>query len=442
MRHLLPPTFILLWLAVAGHAQDDGAPTSADSELSRQVTRLVDQLNDDRGVQRDAAERKLIELAGDSIADSDRLIALLPEPSDKMPLAVRERLARIRQKIETRTAKAAVEATTVTLAANNMPLSELFAALENQTGNRLKDNRQLGPAEMAAEKGVTIEFKDEPFWSSVDQILDQATLGVYNYGGEPALSIVPRDVNDGPRHANAAYVGPFRLEILDVQAQRNLRQPSKPTLKLKLEVAWEPRLRPIAITQPAAQLAATDETGQPIAVGQPEAELDVEVPSGTQAAEIILPLVSPTRDVKRIASIKGTLRALVPGRQEKFRFRDLAKASGKSQRRGGVEVILDDVRKNNEVWEIHMRMKLDEDNHALESHRTWAFQNISYLEGKDGETIDNAGLETTKQTPNEVGIAYLFDLPDGIDGLTWVYETPAAIVELPVEYELKNIELP
>jgi hypothetical protein len=87
-------------------------------------------------------------------------------------------------------------------------------------------------------------------------------------------------------------------------------------------------------------------------------------------------------------------------------------------------------------------MKLDEDNHALESHRNWVFQNISYLESKDGEPIDNAGFETTRQTPNEVGIAYLFDLPDGIDGLTWVYETPAAIIELPVEYELKDIELP
>ena len=105
-------------------------------------------------------------------------------------------------------------------------------------------------------------------------------------------------------------------------------------------------------------------------------------------------------------------------------------------------MLVDDVRKNNEIWEVHMRLKLDEDNHALESHRTWAFQNISYMEDKDGEKIDNAGLETTKQTPNEVGVAYMFELPEGVDGVSWVYETPAAIVELPVEYELKNIELP
>ena len=170
--------------------------------------------------------------------------------------------------------------------------------------------------------------------------------------------------------------------------------------------------------------------------------LDVEVPDGTQAAEIILPFELPPRDVKRITTLSGKLQALVPGRQVKFRFDDLANAAGKTQRRGGVQVTVDDVRKNNAIWEVHMRLALDEDNDALQSHRGWVFQNLSYLVGKDGEPIDNAGFETTRQTPNEVGVAYLFDLPDGIEGLTWVYETPAAIVELPVEYELKDIELP
>jgi hypothetical protein len=50
-------------------------------------------------------------------------------------------------------------------------------------------------------------------------------------------------------------------------------------------------------------------------------------------------------------------------------------------------------------------------------------------------------LETTRQAKNEVGNAYLFDVP-AIEGLSWVYETPAAIVDLPVEYEIKDIELP
>jgi hypothetical protein len=62
--------------------------------------------------------------------------------------------------------------------------------------------------------------------------------------------------------------------------------------------------------------------------------------------------------------------------------------------------------------------------------------------GEDGQPIDPAGMETTRQTETEVGIVYLFDLEAGVEGLSWVYETPAAIVELPVEFELTDIPLP
>jgi hypothetical protein len=133
---------------------------------------------------------------------------------------------------------------------------------------------------------------------------------------------------------------------------------------------------------------------------------------------------------------------LVPGRHATFKFDNVTKADGKSQRLGGVQVTLDNVRKNGAVWEVHMRFALDEANGALQSHRNWVFQNLSYLIDKDGKRIENAGFETTRQSPNEVGVAYLFDMPDGLEGLSWVYETPAAIVDLPVEYELKDIELP
>jgi hypothetical protein len=156
----------------------------------------------------------------------------------------------------------------------------------------------------------------------------------------------------------------------------------------------------------------------------------------------VLPFALPGREVSKIATFKGKLQALVPGQQAKFQFNDLAHANGKSQTIGGVRVTIDTIQKNNEVWEVHMRLRLDEGNHALESHRSWALQNLSYVVDQDGARIENAGLETTFQNKNEVGVAYLFEQANGLDGLTWVYETPAAIVEYPIEYEFKDIPLP
>jgi hypothetical protein len=442
-KNLLAIAFLCVVAAAVRSANDKPESPEADPQLARQISRLISDLNDDRASQRDAAEKKLLELAGTSANQSDRFLQALPKDTGQMPLAVRERLARIRQKVEDLSAKAATAATTITLSAKEMPFAEVLKAIDTQTGNRFIDNReQQGDEPGAKEVRVSIDLKNERFWPALDQILDQAKLGIYSYGGKDALSIVPRDPAEGSRRARASYHGPFRLDITEIQAERSLRQPKQTSLKLQLEVAWEPRLRPIVVSQPMAELKATTDTGGLLTAAQPDATLDVEVPNGTQAAEISLPFNLPPRDVKRITALKGKMHALVPGRQVKFRFDDLAKAAGKSQRLGGVQVTIDAVRKNNAVWEVHMRFALDEDNGALQSHRNWVFQNKSYLLGKDGKPIDNAGLETTRQTKNEVGIAYMFDLPGGVEGLSWVYETPAAIVDLPVEYEIKDIELP
>jgi hypothetical protein len=434
---------ILVWLVVVAatvtcRAVEEKPPASeADAKFAQQVSRLVGKLDSDRAADRDAAEKEMLELAGDTTTQTDHFLASLPPDSDQMPLAVRDRLSRIRRQVEDRAAKGATNGTTVTLDAKSMPLAEVFKEIEKQTGNKLVDNR-----EEQSDKLVTITLKDEPFWSALDKILDQVGLGIYSYGGEEALSIVGRSPEEGPRVGQAVYRGPLRFEVLQVEAQRGRRQPKQQSLKLQLEVAWEPRMRPIALSQPAADVEATTDTGEKLTIAQPDAVQDLEVPNGTQAGEIQLPFELPSRDVKKITSFKGQLHALVPGRRAKFQFADVTKSVGKSQGLGGVQVTLDDVRKNGAVYEVHMRFSLEEANGSLQSHRNWVFQNLSYLLDKDGKPIENAGFETTRQGTNDVGVAYLFDVPEGLDGLTWVYETPAAIVDLPVDYELKDIELP
>jgi hypothetical protein len=430
-------TFVVAILARA--AEERPAPAD-DAQLEKQIAGIVKQLSGTRAADRDAAEKQLLDLAGATSAQSDRFLALLPKDNDQMPLALRDRLSRIRKQVEDRTAKAATIGTTVTLSAKEMPLAEVLKSIEQQTGNKFIDSRD----EESGAKGtnITVELKDEPFWSAVDQILDQAKLGINNYGGEEALSLVARGGGDGPRQGSAVYQGPFRIEALQVQAERNLRQSKEASLKLQFEVGWEPRLRPIALSQPPADVHAATDSGTELSITQPDALQDVEVPVGTQAAEIMLPLTLPDRQAKKIASLKGKLHVLVPGRHAKFQFENITKSVGKSQNLGGVQVTLDDVRKNGAVWEIHMRFGLDESQGSLEKHRDWVLQNLSYLVDKDGKRIENAGFETTRQTASDVGAAYFFDAVNELDGLTWVYETPAAIVDMPVSYELKDVELP
>ena len=334
----------------------------------------------------------------------------------------------------------------VTLDADNMPLAEVLAAIETQTGNRLSDHRvQFGQDAEAVR--VTLKIDDAPFWFAVDQVLDATGLDVYSFAGDDALALVGRDDGARSRHGPGYLSGPCRFEVSEVPAIRDLRSPDDHALNVGLDVAWEPRLRPIALSQPLKDVAAIGDNGRPLTVKSQRPVLDVEVPAGNQATMFVLPLNLPSRNVKTITQINGKMTALVPGRRVVFRFADLeamtaADAKSLTQSRGGVHVTLAAVRKSGAIWEVHMRLRLDDANAALESHRGWVFQNVTYMIDGDGNEIEHAGFETTRQTESEVGCAYLFDVPEEIANYTWVYETPAAIVEFPVEYELRDIPLP
>jgi len=161
---------------VAFAAEDKAGKPQADAKLVDEINQLVGRLNADRAPERDDAEKKLLELTGASAAQSDRVLEALPKDSDQMPLALRDRLARIRQQLEDRAAKISTAATTLTLSAKEMPLAEVIAAIEKQTGNRLINNSDQQGGE-GRKVNASIELKNEQFWPALDKILDKVMLG-------------------------------------------------------------------------------------------------------------------------------------------------------------------------------------------------------------------------------------------------------------------------
>ena len=426
-----------------------GITFAADAEtpLAAQIEGLVRQLNAQAAADRDEAEETLIALgtSDNGSTGPQAVLDLLPKSNDRMPPEVRHRLTRVRQALEEADAKAAVSATNVTLVADEMPLPEVFAAIEKQTGNRILDQRnQFG--QEAPQTPLTIELEDQAFWPAFDAILDRAQLTTYTFSGEDALIVRPRTPGGTDRVGRAHYAGPFRIEATEVHATRNLRAEGGDSLRVTVEIAWEPRLVPIRISQPLDTLTAVDADSNPLATSpMAQGELEVPVNVGNQSAELQLLFTLPPRSVEKIARLSGTLNTVVPGRTETFRFEDLVAADGSQQRRGGATVTLDRLRKNGPIWELYMRVTFDDASGALESHRGWVLQNPSYLVDADGTRIEHVGFETTHQTEQEIGLAYLFELPEALDDLkvlAWEYQTPAAIIPLPVEYELTNIRLP
>ncbi len=406
---------------------------AVDDDLPREVRGLVQQLGAARLAEREAAERKLTEL-GPAVLD------LLPETTDRTAAEIRQRLGRIRQKLQRAAARSAAKASTVTLGGQAMRLSAILDAIGKQTGNKIVLSDRLGSETGKLE--LNVDFDKTPFWKALDSVLDQAKLTVYAFGMERAITVVTRTETQLPRSAKACYSGPLRFEAVRIDARRELRDPANQSLRLVVEIAWEPRLAPICLKQSVADVKAVDEAGRPLTMESLQAVLEVPVNPELTAVELTLPLALPPRSVREIALLEGTLEALLPGRVETFRFDKLTTAKSVEKRVGAATVVLEQVRRNGPVWEVLIRVRFDKAGGALESYRGWIFNNPAYLEGSDGKPIPNDGFETTHRTENEVGIAYLFELDGPPTDHSFVYKTPGTIISARFPYTIRGVKLP
>ena len=432
-------------------------PPADTADFKQQIAELVEAFDARSSEERRDAEKTLVQLAGKTAVSAERVLRQLPKANDHMPPAIRSAIARVRRQIEQRLASTTSQSSRITLEVKDAPLAEVLQTISQQTGNLIRDNRENFGDDVTATR-VTISIEDEPFWPAMDRLLDEAGMSIYAYGGTGELALVARGENVGKRVGKATYAGPLRFEPIRVVSTRGLRDKNEESLDIDLEISWEPRLRPIALSQPLADLRVVAEGGVPLSPRRPEQNLDVEVAPGSQATELRISLVLPDRKTRSIASLGGTLKALAPGRIATFRFENIGSgAMTANQKQGNATVTVDRFFKNNAIWELRMRLQLDNAGDALASHRGWVFQNTSYLVDAKGNRIEHAGFETTLQNENQVGLAYFFDFSDeeaeaieeekegthfDPQRLTWVYETPTSIVELPIKYELTDILLP
>ncbi len=421
---------ILLTICLAA-----GQP-SANEAFRTEVQTLVVKLDDEQADVRAKAEARLIKL-GPQVLD------LLPAPGSESDEQVKQALRRVRKTLQDAQAQSAIASSTVTLH-GRLKLSQVLAQIEKQTGNKIAAMPQ--PAQIpAADPEVNVEFNKTPFWTALDQVLDQAQLSLYPYGQPGAMQLVPRGPNELPRVGRATVVGPLRIEPVRVHASRDLRSKAPSILMVTLEVAWEPRLQPISIKEPMAAVKAVDPSGAAIAVCDPQAAPEALPRAGSSALEIEVPLAMPPAETKEITSLKGTLRVMMLGKVEKFSFANLLSEKREKEKRiAAATVALTDVRKNGEAWEVYVQLSYDDAGDALESHRNWAWQNKAYLKGADGKPIEPDSTESTLRTPKALGVGYVFALEKDVtpEKMTFVYETPGMVVTKDYAYELKGIKLP
>ncbi|MFN3150576.1 hypothetical protein [Bremerella sp.] len=419
----------MLALAVPLSAQD------AEPSLSDQVKAWARRLDSDTLDDRQRAEREIIELG-------HQALEYLPEVKPNTPAETKARLQRIRTILEKARADSAAKASHVTLTVEDKPLTDILAAIEEQTDNKLVDYRR-NFGQRADSTKLSVDWKDVPFWEAVEELFAKTNLEAYHYAGQPnILAFVTRQATSDEPNPLVRTSEIFRFEPTRIESFLNLSDTSQRGTFMNLQVAWEPRVEPIVIKLPLDQLKIEDENGKSLTSGDQSGSLDTEVLQGVSAVDIQLPLSGVERDSQKIAKLKGSMVALMPGRVETFRFDKLETARNVKDTRGTIEVVLEAFRRNGDIWEASILLRLLNEQGALESHRGWVYNNEAYLQGPDGERIDIAGFEETYRDVDTVGMSYKFVLEREVGDFQFVYRSPASIISLPVSFELTDIPLP
>ena len=416
-------------LVTACFLWEQGLTDALNGETSKRVRQWVRQLNAPQRMERQDAERALVELGPEALRH-------LPDLDSRMPAETKVRLGRIINELEQRLVLQSSQASMVTLQ-GRMELGKAWAALQRQTGNRTIDLA-------GAETEVTADYRKLPYWQVVDRLLDQAELDLNPHAGNRlALTTQRRSLAGRGRYGAAAYTGLFRLEATHIQAVRGLRNSRPNHLQVVLEVAWEPRLTPLSLSLPLAEIKATLKSGRILKIPSPGVRFARAMPD-MSSVELDLPLALPARNETHIASLRGKLSALVPGRITAFEFVDLNASRGKRQRRAGVSVTYEDLRKRNDsgVFEVRIRLRFDRANQALESHRGWVYRNEIELVDQRGKKADLISSENYSQGRNETGIGYLFALDGEPSEYRLIYKTPALMIPVSLPFELVNLPLP
>ena len=405
-----------------------------DAGLADRVEELVLQLDDDQIQRRQDAEQALIELGAAALEH-------LPADTSGFSPEVRVRLARVQQQLQMKAAEAANDPSRVSISAT-MRLSQALGELQTQSGNQIVDFReQFG--EPSEDPEVELDLQEVPFWQALDLVCDQSDTSPYMAAGQPnTVGIVSRAPEQEPAAGRVTYHGIFRVEPTLIQATRDLRMPRNEVLQLTLEISWEPRITPIAVRLPLDQVRANDDNQQKIFVAERGGVLESSIQPTLSSIELDIPLNLPRREAKSIQTLAGTLQTILPGPEVTFRFDQLNQPEPIQKSTAGVQVTLEQVRKNLDVYDVRILVSFPQVGEALQSHYGWIYENEAFLLSADGEKVEADGLETTRQTPEEVGLSYKFALEEDLSGYTFVYITPAAVAATDLQFELTNVDLP
>lgn len=404
---------------------ETSATDSEQQELAERVAQLRFQLDSDSLVERVDAEQALLSIGPAALPHLEPATNSLPRESF-------DRLSKVRQRLEQMAAEQQTRASRCTLK-GMFTLEQALAEIQKQTGNAFQET-PLGATPVA------IDLSDVSYWEAIaelERLFTDAQVDPYRAGDRLRWA-------ERTKETPAAVVnqsGPFRFEVLRVESVKDLVNPSLSGITVTVRVRWEPRMRPISVTQDLKSLAATAGE-QNLGASANADSFETLINGNPGSVDLQFVLETPTVRVDTLRDLIGSLSFTIPTPSMPFRFSGLEGSERQEARTGSTTVAMVRAAPRQQTYGVEVRIRFDEAAGSLESHRGWIFDCPVNLIDSTGKKVAYFTYETTLRTENEVGILYMFPLPESTEDLSLVFEAPSAILRVPVNFSFPSLELP
>jgi hypothetical protein len=429
-------------LAIVGSSAARAQAVS-DAALRDRVLQLVERLDSPTAEARESATTSLIKLGA-------KVLPLLPDPATVKSAERKDRLERVRAALRVKEEEVNTGASRITITGKGIRLSEALQQLQKQSGNAITDLREQLGAEVT-NPGLDLDLRDKPFLEALDEIARLADVTTTFTTGDGSIGLMSgaRGNPDGSPPSRPAglkpmvqYSGPFRIELKQMGLARDYVAGST-SATVQIEVAWEPRIRPMLLKLKYDELKIVDDLKKDV---KPQAAMEsdeVVVRPENPAADINLNLVAPERDAKKLSSLRVNAELTIPAGIKVFKFPSLAQKNVNAKQ-GDVSLTLEETEVDEQVWKVNVTLVYPGEGPAFESYRQGLFNNRLWLQRTDGSRFEhNGGYSNTNSDGGKLGFEYLFvDAPGKPADYQLIYETPSKVITIPLSFEFKDIPLP
>lgn len=426
------PLMILVIVTGSAYAEDQ---TSPKGDVRQTVEMLLKKLDSPMLSERVQAERSLLDLGPESLT-------FLPPPELTPSDSVREAVKRIRVQLERRAARDSALASLVRLS-GEMTLAAVLKEVTAQTRNRVE---LAADAQELANQKISVDYDNRPFWECLDDICQRMKL-VSTFDAQRNALLLGLRSSKSPVELVVQRSGPYRMAIHAADVRPIVGNETARLLRISGKVSLEPRLRPLFLHFAAGDLSAVTTDGQKLQPWNPAARYEHPVGDAGREVPLQLDYLIPMGESQSAVNLRGRLSVQLAAGTERVVFDRTSQSAGTARRRGGVTVRLREVAfeppQGEEIQaQIKVTVSYDAGGPAFESHRTWMFHNVVYMENEAHRRFEFTDYDTLLQVNGAVGVDYRWEhLPSPATQYQFVYEAPTLILDLPLNVNLDAVPL-